>query len=229
MKTLATPGVVPAAADIARIAPARVWIARTGAPAWVVTDDRCIESVNAGARRLFALQGATGQACTRVFRCLLPDGSDYCERLCPLATDAERPPRPVRVEVCAGGRRRRATLVPIVVEPPPGGRRRLIHCALVEPVRDRIERWVERLAARSTSPARPHALSSLTPREREILRRLALDETPQEIAWNLGVSYATVRNHIQHILARLDVHSILEAVARYLIEAEPEDEADGTS
>jgi DNA-binding CsgD family transcriptional regulator len=32
------------------------------------------------------------------------------------------------------------------------------------------------------------------------------------------VSHATVRNHVQHILAKTGSHSILEAVARYLLE-----------
>ena len=38
-----------------------------------------------------------------------------------------------------------------------------------------------------------------------------------EIAEQLGVSYYTVRNHVQHVLGKMGVHSTLEAVALYLL------------
>jgi DNA-binding NarL/FixJ family response regulator len=31
------------------------------------------------------------------------------------------------------------------------------------------------------------------------------------------VSYATIRNHVQHLLRKLGAHSLLEAVARSLV------------
>ena len=37
------------------------------------------------------------------------------------------------------------------------------------------------------------------------------------IAARLHVSHATVRNHVQHILNKFGVHSIMEAVALYLL------------
>ncbi len=228
MKPNAPIGVVPAASGIARIAPARAPVARTGAPAWVVTAERRIESINPPARVLFALGDARGQPCERVFRCTLPDGTSYCAALCPWKNETRSVPQPVRADVTAGGRRRRVTLAPAFVRSPEDGAARLVHLAIVEPRRDRMERWVGRLAARSGNPSASTdcAIARLTPREREILRRLALDQTPQAIAWDLGVSYATVRNHIQHILARLDAHSIVEAVARYVIAADAPRECD---
>jgi PAS domain S-box-containing protein len=52
----------------------------------------------------------------------------------------------------------------------------------------------------------------LTSREREILRLVAGGLTTSTIASKLGISQTTVRNHIQHILAKLGAHSRLEAV-----------------
>jgi DNA-binding CsgD family transcriptional regulator len=57
----------------------------------------------------------------------------------------------------------------------------------------------------------------LTQREAEILRLLAEDRDLRDIAASLQVSYATVRNHVQHILTKLSVHSILEAVACHIL------------
>jgi PAS domain S-box-containing protein len=53
----------------------------------------------------------------------------------------------------------------------------------------------------------------LTRREIEVLRRLAGGASTRAMAGELHVSPATVRNHVQHILAKLGVHSRLEAAA----------------
>lgn len=53
---------------------------------------------------------------------------------------------------------------------------------------------------------------ALTPRELEVLGLLADGLGTQGLAEKLGLSEATVRNHIQRLLAKLGVHSRLEAV-----------------
>lgn len=53
---------------------------------------------------------------------------------------------------------------------------------------------------------------SLTRREREVLQLLAAGLTTEEMAKRLAVSRVTVRNHIQHLLGKLGVHSRLEAI-----------------
>jgi DNA-binding CsgD family transcriptional regulator len=59
-------------------------------------------------------------------------------------------------------------------------------------------------------PAPPH----LTPRQFEALRLLAEGLSTGQIAERLGVSRETARGHIRRLLAALDAHSRLEAVAR---------------
>lgn len=54
----------------------------------------------------------------------------------------------------------------------------------------------------------------LTARELSILRSLSLGKSTSEMAAELHISTATVRNHIQHILAKLRCHTRLEAVLR---------------
>jgi DNA-binding NarL/FixJ family response regulator len=55
-------------------------------------------------------------------------------------------------------------------------------------------------------------LRRLTPREKEILDLLASGWSTSAIASKLYISQATVRNHVQHILAKLGVHGRLEAI-----------------
>jgi PAS domain S-box-containing protein len=58
------------------------------------------------------------------------------------------------------------------------------------------------------------AAGALTPREREVLRQLALGGTTSGISQELSISRATVNNHVQHILCKLGAHSRMEAVRR---------------
>jgi PAS domain S-box-containing protein len=53
----------------------------------------------------------------------------------------------------------------------------------------------------------------LTRREREVLRLLATGANTRVAAERLGVSPATIRNHVQNLLGKLGVHSRLQAVA----------------
>lgn len=55
---------------------------------------------------------------------------------------------------------------------------------------------------------------SLTPRQVELLRRLARGDTNRQLARDIGLSEATVRKHLENVYSRLDVHSRTEAVAR---------------
>jgi len=54
-------------------------------------------------------------------------------------------------------------------------------------------------------------LDSLTQREREILTHLARGESNKAIARDLDISYDTVKLHVRHILAKLNLSSRVEA------------------
>jgi DNA-binding NarL/FixJ family response regulator len=72
-------------------------------------------------------------------------------------------------------------------------------------------------ALSSADPGPPTQLASvpseLTPRETQVLRCLAAGIGRAEIAQHLFMSPHTARTHIQRILAKLDVHSALAAMA----------------
>lgn len=65
-------------------------------------------------------------------------------------------------------------------------------------------------AISGTRPIRKFA--ELTAREREVLGQLVHGARTEEISERLSISVNTTRNHIQHILQKLDVHSRMEAV-----------------
>lgn len=67
-----------------------------------------------------------------------------------------------------------------------------------------------------TSPSATNELDVLTSREREILDRLAKGHSHKEVANELFISPTTVRKHIFNIYEKLQVHSKVEAVNKYL-------------
>lgn len=68
-----------------------------------------------------------------------------------------------------------------------------------------------RTPAPSTASTKRH--SSLTTRERDVLRQVATGLPTAAVASTLCISEATVRNHLHNILSKLGAHSRLEAVA----------------
>jgi DNA-binding NarL/FixJ family response regulator len=54
--------------------------------------------------------------------------------------------------------------------------------------------------------------TSLSSREREIVRLLVLGEANKEIANRLGITEQTVKSHVKNILAKLQVRDRTEAV-----------------
>jgi DNA-binding NarL/FixJ family response regulator len=54
----------------------------------------------------------------------------------------------------------------------------------------------------------------VTPRQMDVLRHLAKGHSTATIAEKLGIATETVRNHVRAIIARLGVHTRLEAVMR---------------
>jgi len=80
----------------------------------------------------------------------------------------------------------------------------------------RVERW---MSERST-PERPLEIDAsrteerLTPRELDVLSRMAVGLSNRAIASGLGIEYTTVRGHVQSILEKLGARSRFDAVAR---------------
>ena len=56
-------------------------------------------------------------------------------------------------------------------------------------------------------------VEALSDREQDVLRAIASGQANKDIARTLHISLATTRNHVQHILKKLDVHTKLEAMA----------------
>jgi DNA-binding CsgD family transcriptional regulator len=199
-----------------------------GMPVWVTSEDGEITYLNERAEALFGKSAdeCLGQSCHSVVGGRRPSGTSFCQPNCAVrrmaAQGQEIEPFPLIIP--NHGRPNDHVRVVVIASrsPVPVDRQCMlyVHCVVDDARHERFKKYLDKVVARS-----PHAGSDelsleefqLTPREREILRLLAEDETLHGIAHRLNLSYATIRNHVQHILGKLGVHSILEAVAFYLL------------
>lgn len=62
------------------------------------------------------------------------------------------------------------------------------------------------------APTPPPALAALTDREREVLSLLAVGKSYADIAAELSISTATVRSHVHHVVAKLNLRHPTHAI-----------------
>ena len=185
---------------------------------------------NRAAERLLGrpATASLGRACYEVLGGTDVFGNRFCYESCPVVTMTQRGETVRRFELVVHPQSgpERATNVNILKLP--GARPdqiTLLH--LLEPIdkESRLARALEALGATPTTEPPHHGLPSsdedpkappgppLTQRERQVLGAIARGLQNKEIAQELGISLATVRNHVHNILEKLEVHSKLEAVS----------------
>ena len=63
-----------------------------------------------------------------------------------------------------------------------------------------------------------NSLKLLTDREREILQLLSRGESNKAIAQTLSISYDTVKQHVRHILTKLNLSSRVKAAVLFTVQ-----------
>ncbi len=202
--------------------PVPAWVRKLALPLWVCASDRRIRFINARAEALLSSSASAclGQPCHLVVAGQDQSGKAHCAPECPILHRVRfgLEIEPLLLEVARPPRQRHwIQLLVIPVRTSGHELPSLVHCALPFEREHRLEEYMSHLAARSASHS-PRRAEHLTNRERQILDLLSADHSLRAIALELHVSYVTVRNHVQHLLAKLDAHSIQEAVALRLME-----------
>src|SRR3990172_4043574 len=193
---------------------------RSGDGVYAVNFDQKIVFWNQTAERLlgFKAEDVLGRECFDVIAGGDHLGDPFCGSDCPVIECARRGRAPENYDVhtrTASGRPRWINISIVVLKGK--GRRSTVAVHLFRDITDRRRR--EFLLTRLVpDPAGPdteieNAPSRLTRREAEGLQLLASGLATPRIAEMLGISRTTVRNHIEHVLAKLGVHSKLEALA----------------
>jgi len=200
-------------------------IARSGQAVFAIDSSDRIILWNAKCEQLLRRKSrdVLGKKCYEVLGGRDVHGNVYCYRNCPVAFQArEKPSDPVQdfslsVELGKSGPKWfEISLFAIPSYHP--ALSTVVH--VVRESRKKPSALERDLAAKAKPPselwpmtAGGGQLAELTTREREILRGLSEGLSTSALAKKLSIAPVTVRNHVQNILQKLDVHTKLAAVA----------------
>ena len=201
------------------------WVRRVGAPVWITAPDRTLCYINERAETLLGLSSSRsiGSPCYRVIAGRDGGGLPYCQPRCPTFCQAQKGCELKPLTLRIHGAEPADHWLHVIVIPtkvPNRDGRGLVHCAIDAGHEHRMEEYLARVASRTRHQSavdRSCSLSVLSAREREVFSLLCEDANLATIADRLHVIRVTVRNHVQHILAKLDAHSTAEAIARYIL------------
>ncbi len=203
-------------------------LAQSETPALATDDHGHVVFWNRAAERVFGRTSnqVLGHRCYDVMGGRDVFGNRFCHENCAVLSMTRRGESVRAFEMAVESAPRPEQLSVTVMRLPGFGPEQFTLVHLMQPIdqQGRLARALEQLGAREEArppaPAEPAvrgpvALAKAPPlseREREILRWVAAGLQNKEIAQKLGISLATVRNHVHNILEKLEVHSKLEAV-----------------
>jgi PAS domain S-box-containing protein len=201
-------------------------LAGTSDAALVITPEGKICDCNEASCRLFGLPATeiSSRGCAQLLEGKTASGHPICSPACPVLEQAKegRLTDAFDVEIQAPAGRRWVNVTTLLV-PTKGHNRLIVHLLRDVEVAKRLELLMRHILDEISTltgaevPILPASASphlELSPREHSILRMLTLGLSSKEIAEELGCSVATVRNHTQHLLHKLSVHSRTAAALR---------------
>ncbi len=162
----------------------------------------------------YTYDDVVGRSCGDVLAGVDAFGNRYCSEVCPVLSIAQRGDGVKQFSLHV--RAKDARLVPLdiaTVKFQIPQSRRMVLAHLAQPSREQVSMTREAPAHLNHSLHPDARIRSLTTRENEILAMVASGRTTGTIAGSLGISPLTARNHIQHLFAKLEVHSKAEAAA----------------
>ena len=205
------------------------WVHSMGVATWATDPNGALIFANERFSKLFdrRIEDCIGAPCHEVVGGLTEGGEPLCSEYCNIQARLDRgeeiEPYTLRIGEPDEQDGHWLQLLVIPFEQTDEGTY-TVHCAFLTDRAHIIEGFLDRVASRTPVNIDRHfdlEKARLSKREIEVLDHLAADDNLYEIAEKLNISYYTVRNHVQHILGKMGVHSTLEAVALYLLSRAP--------
>jgi len=212
-----------------RLSDIRRFVHGTSNPAFAVNGASEIIAWNAGSEEALGIPSneALGMTCCRVIR-----GRDECGKVCTSDCLVRRRAnagdriQDFDIRIRVRSKWRWFGVTPVVVDVHPYEDPVIVHILRPNDVRKRLEILVRDYLVGETDIEDHHATAllastrsvardaDLTRRELEVLGLLAQGTISKGIGEKLGISVATVNNHIQSILRKLNSHNRFEAVRK---------------
>ncbi len=176
----------------------------------------------------YSAEQVLGRRCSEVLVGLAPGSlTPECQGGCPSihCLQAGQIPGTLRLQMlCASGARKSVSLTPMVIGGGSNDAPLLVHLfsdgpepggldLAAESVRHELTRsGYDIVSDRASAHSEQSDIPSLTPRELEVLRLVALGSQISDISSDLHISPHTVRNHIRNFRSKLGAATRLEAV-----------------
>ena len=195
----------------------RPTLERAGDGAFVIGADGRIALWNRAAERIlgYTARDVLGKQCCDVFVGTDSDGNRLCYQGCHVMNLVKRGDSVQSFDMRTRGKTGRAVWlnISILATDGPAGACTVHLFRDVTATKELLLLVHERLAGPPPGGAPGSPGAALSRRELEVLKLMAEGASTSAAAERLHVSRATIRNHVQNILAKLGVHSRLEAVA----------------
>lgn len=185
----------------------------TGEAAFAVDSKGRVVVWNSAAKKTFGYtkSEALGMQCWKLLSGRDVFGNRFCCKGCPIMATAfsKKPINRFEIDFQTASRGlKKISVSAIMLFNSP---QKVLFVHLCQPEPDGHDNTLSDHTANRTAPTTHR--KALTARETETLILLHKGMTIAEIAIAMGISTSTVRNHTQHILLKLQVHSRFEAVA----------------
>jgi len=198
-------------------------IAESKAPAYGMDRRDRIVFWNEGAEKAlgWSSEEVLGKMCHDVLAGRDVFGNLYCTKECPvvLSAIAGDDVQPFLIDVKKKGSEASVKIVVRSIPLPAAGPSFAVLMHFLETESPSLDTLISSIRSAVREPAGlppadpPISVSPLTGRQREIVMLVSKGYAALNIAAKLNLSHATVRNHIQNVLRKLEVHSQVEAVA----------------
>jgi DNA-binding CsgD family transcriptional regulator len=193
-------------------------ISRSGEAAFAMDGGNRITHWNKACEKLLGkpARHVLGKRCSDVMCGRDANGNVYCHVSCPVAHQArdfkDDPVHTFELEVGGDGTRRRLATSLFAVPSYHPALTAVVHVLRPAAEKAEADRTAPAPAAEPSVAEFRSEAAVLTSREKEVLGCLARGLSTAAVARGLCIANVTVRNHVQSILQKLDVHSKLEAV-----------------
>lgn len=164
----------------------------------------------------YSAREVVGRPCCEILRGLDTSGNRLCHPGCNVLTMVKHGERVQNYDLEVSTKTGRATWLNVSIIVIPGSRKGLevtVHLFRDATYLHQLQELIRERGSLAPIPASNGSAPELTKRELQILQLVAEGLRTDAISNKLCISQATVRNHVQNILSKLEVHSRLEAVA----------------
>ncbi len=200
--------------------PAPLWVESIDVAVWVCDQFGDICYMNYKAKKLFGCiaSDCIGLPCYNIICGVDSKGKPRCSPVCPASLQDKNKTLIDSIDIYtqhSDGNRYKTKVLVMPIQHPTRPLHWLVHCAMTDNKKSDAEKNLKKIL--TYPPYTNGNYPLLTNREKEVLQLLNENKDLKELAVELQLKPATIRNHVHRIQSKLKIHSIVEAITDSLL------------